>query len=147
MSLFTNILSIIGIITILAIAYFFWRRYLNHKQNEVRRKSKFPPAKYMETVGNLCPDYWVSQPLDEKNHICVNAFNIPVYNSANQSCFDFDANGKIMNQKTFNNITDFPLKKGASNLKSRCDWVANCGINKGMKGIWSGIDTLCPVKE
>jgi len=149
MSVLTTILAIIGILTLLAVAYFFWRRILVQRRNEARRKMRYPPESYMRTVGNLCPDYWVMQSSsdDGRSHTCVNSFNIPVYNQTNPVCFDMDpTTGNPLNSKSFNNITDFPMKKGQESLKSRCDWIANCGITDGAKGIWSGVSELCPVK-
>jgi hypothetical protein len=147
MSIITIILSLIGLFTLLLVAYFFWRRYLIEKQHYEKRKMRYPPESYIEKVGNLCPDYWVYQPIDDKNHMCVNSFKVPVNDPSNPVCYDVDINGKRSNHKVFNSITDFPLKKGDMKLKSRCEWIANCGINKGMKGFWGGIDDLCPVNE
>jgi len=135
MTVLTTILSIVGIITLLAIAYFFWRRHLHASRQREKQKMRFPPEQYMRHVGVFCPDYWIHT----GSGICENKFAIPVANKQNPVCFDSGSTTR----KTFNNLPEFPVKKGDERLKSRCDWIDNCGTSTGAKGLWSGISDLC----
>lgn len=135
----STILSIIGIITLFTIAYFFWRRYLHYRVQRQKASETYPPEQYMRHVGIFCPDYWTYL----GNGVCENTFNVPIHDPSNASCLDSGAT----NKRTFNNISDFPVKKGDLRLKSRCDWIENCGTKRHTKGIWSGVEELCPVKE
>ena len=145
MSFWTTLFAIIGVVFIIALAYYLIRKAVASKGGK-KKAVNWPSDSYMKTVGGLCPDYWVyGGPSETKGeHTCINNFNIPIdeTNIKTNSCYDSD----VGNTKTFRTVKKWPPK--CNNLidekeKSICDWIDNCGPKSGIRASWVGMDKAC----
>ncbi len=135
MNIFLILFSLLGIVTFLAIAYYFVRRFMDEKHEESMKKMRWPPDDYMRDVGSKCPDYWSYQPLDENSHQCLNTFNLPEHDPNNKICGG--------DRKTFTTIKKWPPNSDDPGLKEACDWLKNCGPRSNIPASWMGMDQYC----
>lgn len=143
MNIFLTILAVIGLLLVLAIVWFFVRRWLDQKQDAVASQP-WPPEGYMKTVGSKCPDYWVYEGVDPKDPnkiICRNAYNIPIQDKTATS--EICADSPDYNKKTFTDIKEWPPKTSEESVKERCAWISQCGPAPKIKGSWIGMHYFC----
>ena len=135
MSLFANIIYLIGFITFCAIVYYFYKRYSQHLKKQKKLDDMWPPRDYMKNMGAQCPDYWIMQPSGQSNTVkCVNKFNIPT--AEDEYC-------STNNVHTFNRVNKWPLPKDSRELKERCRWIQKCGPERNIPASWTGMDNYC----
>ena len=135
-TLFFYLFALLGVFSVTALLYYLWLNYSYNSGSTIA----WPPNKFMRAFGLKCPDSWkyVGQ-LPTGESVCVNEYDIAVNNPG--SCYS-DQTNRVA---TFDPISHWPLShnKRKSDLKSRCDWIKQCGTQPGMKAIWSGVAEYC----
>ena len=103
--------------------------------NKSKKKDKapvWPPAQYMKNVGGRCPDYYTYMGISGGKDVCKNTFNIP---TENNKCTK-------NNSYSFSTYKKWPPTGNA--LKSRCNWMKQCGPSKDIPvASWTGLDQYC----
>ena len=133
MSLVTNILAVLGIVAIILLVVYLYKKY-EDKDAKTSNTPAYPPADYMKEIGSVCPDLWKLDSIDNHgNSVCRNDEKVP---TAGRDC---EATAR------FEAITTWPIdnKNLSKTLKSRCDWIEKCGPTSTMPAAWTGIDNLC----
>lgn len=136
---FVNILTILGVFTLIIIIYYWLRRYYDNKKKEAIKNNQFPSNSYMNAIGSRCPDGW-KYTADGQ---CVNIYNIPVTHTNNKFIGD---NKKSTNcnqtSVSFNQPNNWPSsvfeqQQYLDEHKGRCNWITSCG------GAWAGLYDKC----
>ena len=136
MNILVNIILLVVLILIAFIIYYLVRRKSLSIKGKRTNYQGYPPEDYMVRVGAQCPDYWSSR-VEGTNVVCENTFNIPVNNK--EKCLDKGSD----KTKTFGKINKFPLPSNNSDLRSRCNWIKECGAEKGSFGSWIDLQEYC----
>lgn len=144
-----QLFAIFGAIIVVLIIMYVIMRYVKHKGTVSKQ---FPSNQYMQEEGQRCPDYWQYVGMEGNNFRCRNSFNIPVRSNlpGGFQCYNASTTNK---EAEFNKIRQFPTKPGNemdSVLKTRCEWIKNCGATINEQGnhvpayaSWDGIDQYC----
>jgi hypothetical protein len=141
-----SFVSILGyfmlFIIIFAVLALSVQYYMGSKKNKIVLDTEYPPADYMLNKGLLCPDWWDAS-VQNNQVTCTNSRNL-VVNSKGQNCYS----GSGSNSVTFPLITNWPITSKSeleTRLKSRCEWIDQCGSTQNTKGSWMALNNVCPL--
>lgn len=147
-----TILAILGAIVLTLIIMYVIMRYIRHSRSRHHGSgyNQWPPRRYMQVEGQRCPDYWQYVGDENGNFRCRNTFNLPVPKKHESTCYNANTSTK---EAVFEKIRRFPNRQNSKSdkiLKSRCDWIKNCGTTVNEQGqhvksyaSWEGVDKFC----
>lgn len=137
-----QLLAIFGAIIVVLIIMYVIMRYVKHNTNI---QKQWPPNQYMTEEGQRCPSYWKYMSMEGDNYVCKNNLNIHV-NPNPPGGFQCYNKSTTKNEAMFKKIRQFPQEDGPEMdrvLKTRCEWIKNCGPNNNTYASWDGIDKYC----
>ena len=139
-----SFIAILGYLTLFIIIFCILaltvQYYKGNVSNKIVLNTQYPPSDYMLNKGLLCPDWWDAS-IQNNQVTCTNNRKL-IVNSSGNNCYSNTGSNSV----TFPLISNWPITSKSeleTRLKSRCDWINQCGPTNKTRASWMALNNIC----